>query len=375
MFPNRRTRRARCSAWDKILRGMWRPSRYTLSSVALALTGCFNSPNVISVSPDGGTIVVPMNHEGVTARLDQPSKLIVIDTKTGKKHELAQAPASVYWIAAAGDTVVYCGVKNNLNDPVLGILRKKADPVFVEKGMFPTVSDDGRYVIYCVESEKDSPLGGLMRFDTKTGETLALRVDGVMPDISPDGKRVLYVTQDGDDWYAGVMSIDGGGPKNVVAVDPQKAEYVFPRWVDDESFVYRTHSGIAGDDSELFITTLDGQRERITDNVVKDVFPQPIGRDRVVYLSHPNDQKLSDGTNLSTAAVWISEKRDGRWHDRSLGFDAYSFRVVGDDILYLVPHGNTCDLFRAPLNNPKQAVNLTEQIRAQFKDLPEVVKQ
>lgn len=355
--------------WDKILRGMWTAGKYSLPSVALALSGCVPSPNVVSVSPDGRYVVVPMNQGGVTSHLGQPSRIVLFDTKTGKVEPLGETvKAGLYWVDAAAGVAVYAAIPAQGGGSPSAFVVQDGKTMTIKDAIFPTLSDDGRQVVYVGRPNTQEVYGRLMRRDLNTGKTHDLHIEGAMPDISPDGKRVLFVTKADDKWRAAVAAIDGSDVRRIAEIDSDAARNVFPRWIDNESFLFRTTSKQTGADSELFIADLMGNVERVTDNDVVDVFPQTAGRDRVLYLAKDVG---AEGGRLAAEEMWISEKRDGKWTDRKLGIRAYSFRVMGDDILYLVPKGkNTCELFRAPLDDPKKSTNLSQLLREKVKDLP-----
>ena len=357
--------------WDKILRSMWTPGRYVLPSVALALTGCIASPNVVSVSPDGRYIVVPMNQSGVTSHLGQPSRLVVIDTQTSKVEPLGDSvQGGVYWVDVAAGVTVRGVLPVGKDDAPAVIITQDGKTTTIRDAMFPTLSDDGQQLVYVGRPDTAQLYGRIMRYDVRTGKSHDLEIEGAMPDVSPDGNHVLCVTKADNKWHATVAAMDGSGLRRIAEIDSDAAKNVFPRWIDNDSFLFRTASGETGADSELFIANLMGRIERVTDNDMVDVFPQSAGRNRVLYLSMPKEAGIGN-EQMSVAELWMSERRDGKWEDRKLGIRAYSFRVIGDEVLYLVPKSqHTCELLRASLGSPQKSTNVSDWIKANVKELP-----
>ena len=373
-----RERVSRGKRWEKILRGMWTPGKYAVPSAALALSGCITSPNVVSVSPDGRYIVAPMYEDGVAITVAQPSRLVLIDTKTREVRPLGEEAAQVYWVDTAGGVVVSMQANESLE---VVVVDPEGKPKTIKDAMFPTLSNDGKQVVYVSKPEgnpnswADQVHGRLMRFDLAAGKTHDLKIDGTMPDISPNGERVLFVAKLNGQWHAAVASVDGSDMRRIAEIDADAAGNVFPRWIDDQSFLFRTAAKDAGDDSELYVASLMGDLERVTDNEVDDVFPQTAGPNRILYLVYPrkfNKALWTEDKDFMEGELWISEKRDGKWGDRTLGIKAHSFRVFGEEILYVAPNKekSSYDLIRAPLDNPKQSIDTTKWIREKVKDLP-----
>ena len=372
MIENRRGRRAKRTRLERILQGMWQPGKYTLPTVALALAGCFPSTNSIGLSPDGRFLVLPMNSRGANVSISGKSHLVVYDLKTDTARAMDPFDASPFWIDVGTDVIAYSYfVDGKSASPQVAVVSGKTTKVF-DSALFPTVSNDGRYVVFAQNPDsKDKLTGSLIRYEVKTGKTHDLGIQAGIADISPDGKRLVCLTRTDKKWTLELADIDGKNRKALTGIDWNfdKDSFIVPRWIDNQKFMYRTRSAATGPDHELFIRTLDGKVEQVTANDLEDLFPQMVGDDRVVYLSHAVGEQLP-GEKPKSASVWMSQKKDGKWEPRSLGIKAYSFRIVGDDIIYLVPDGVVCKLYRAPLSNPKKTTDLGQAISQKVEDLP-----
>lgn len=359
---------------QRILRGLRTIGKYSTTPAVALMLGCVPTTNLISVSPDGRYVAVPVNEQtGVSVMLEQQSKFAVIDLQTGKARLIDHTTQSPFWLSNAKDTVV-CTTFASDEGSILIMRGDKARTI--DKAVLPSVSDDGRYVVYTAwaNSNDDPAEGKLMLYDTQQEKTADLHTTGAFADISPDGKRILFAVQDkaeGDDAYElHVMDRDGKNVKRIANMKPKKGPLFAPRWAGNDAVVYRTVTQHTGADTELFLTDLKGDTQQLTANDLDDINAQMIDENRVAYLRLPEGIKSDEA--CPRGEVWVAERKDGKWTHRDLGIrKVAAFTVTRDRLVYVVAEegGNQpiVNLFTAPLDDPSKATKLDDAITKAMK--------
>jgi Tol biopolymer transport system component len=84
---------------------------------------------------------------------------------------------------------------------------------------FPSITRDGRWVVYTSQSEERN---SLWKVSTDGGEAVQLTHDSlcIKPVVSPDGTRIVcvYRTDEADKWKIAVLPVEGGEPLDVFAL-------------------------------------------------------------------------------------------------------------------------------------------------------------
>ena len=141
--------------------------------------------------------------------------------------------------------------------------------------------------------------GGLSRLTSNSA------VDHI-PTWSPDGRQIAFTSNRGDNYDIFVMNTDGSGQQLAIGL---AAWDEYPRWSPDGGRIaFVSTDQVDGVwNSEVFVATLGGGRERVTFNKGKDEWP-----------------------SWSPDSGWLacSSDRDGDW-------DIYTFRADGSNIVNL----------------------------------------
>lgn len=363
------TLRPRRTGLDRLVTALRQISKYSLSGALLALTGCVPSPNLISVSPDGRYVVVPVNQAGTAVMLKDASSIIRIDLKTNDVQVIGPNRNGAFWMNVSSDVIAY-GLLGD--DTSVMIHAGNETPVAIKNAIFPTLSHDGKFVVYSVGSSDGTLTEGskLMKHDVKTGKAIDLKLPGTAPEFSPDGKRLLFVTADA----SGVTSVeiadsDGSNRKKISTIEADLPNIFKPRWVDSNTLLYRAKTKDTGNDAELFFATLDGKTEQVTANDVEDVTPIAAGKDRIVWRELAVGSTPQNGDDV--LPLWVSEKKDGKWTSRELGIKAVAIAMVGDDLIYAgVVENEGVSLRRCKISKPEESTDMLALIKEKVKDLP-----
>jgi hypothetical protein len=358
------TLRIKPTRLQRLLAGLSLAGRYGSPVLVAAALGCTPQLRQVAVSDDGRYVVAPVAEDGrfmpIDANNSTAMRMVVLDRKTGDVRTIAEVKELPLWTTTAGGVTVFMTSRENKSLMMVhaaGRTRQIADATM------PSLSRDGKKVIYTRAGDDPFVPGTLMVYDVEKDKSEALNLSGVFAEISPDGKRVLLANQDasGADpgWVLAVAPLDGTDkPRTLAKIDPETRKLFCPRWVDNESVVYRTRTTDSPNDGELFITDLTGQTQQITSNDVEDVNPQVVSAGTVVYAQVPTD---STREISSTAGdLFMAQKKDGQWQHRALGIRAHAFAVAGDKLIYATEPGGR--VMEASLASPQKATDLTEVI-------------
>ena len=364
------THRSRRTGLDRLVSALRQVSKYSLSGALLALTGCVPSPNLISVSPDGRFVVVPVNQAGTAVMLKDASSIIRIDLKTNDVQVIGPNRNGAFWMNVSSDVIAYGLLGDELS---VMIHAGNETPVAIKNAVFPNLSSDGKFVAYSISTSNDGTLTAdsrLMKHDVKTGKAIDLKLPGTAPEFSPDGKRLLFVTSDA----SGVTSVeiadsDGGNRKKISVIEADLPNIFKPRWIDNNTLLYRAKTKDTGDDAELFFATIDGKTEQVTANDIEDVTPIAAGKDRIVWRELAVGSTPQHGDDV--LPLWVSEKKNGKWTSRELGIKALAIAMVGDDLIYASAAENEgFSLRRCNLSKPQESTDVLALIKEKVKDLP-----
>lgn len=355
-----RHRRIRRSRIERILYAVQHGSKYAAAPALGMMLGCIPNMRPLSVSPDGRYAAVPYMDEDQTAG---GPLVAVIDLKTSAIRLVRQSPENHWWYSNTQDMVV--SFNPDAEQPFVRVM--SGDEVrTINNAIFPSLSRDGRFIVYSAAGEKTDDLishayGNLHVYDMKSGESKDLLTAGVFADFSPDGRHILFAARqtlgDNNTWKLCTIDREGGNRKVLSDIDPETAKLFCPRWLDDQTIVFRSRTDKSPNDGELFTITLDGQRRQITDTDVDDINPQVISPDRFVYA---RTRLAANGLEAETPAdLYLAERKDGQWSHRALGIQACFFVATGDDIVYADQDGR---VFRAPLSQPTQATSVNDLI-------------
>ena len=365
-----KTHRSRRTGLDRLVTALRQIGKYSLSGALIALTGCVPSPNLISVSADGRYLVVPVNQAGTAVMLKDASSIIRIDLKTNDVQVIGPNRNGAFWMNVSSDVIAYGLLGDQMS---VMIHAGNETPVAIKDAIFPTLSSDGTSVVYSISGSNDGTLtvdSKLMKHDVKTGKTIDLKLPGTAPEFSPDGKRLLFVTTDA----SGATSVeiadsDGGNRKKISNIEADLPNIFKPRWIDNNTLLYRAKTKDTGDDAELFFATLDGKTEQVTANDVEDVTPIAAGKDRIVWRELAVGSTPQNGDD--ELPLWVSEKKDGKWSSRPLDIKAVAIAMVGDDLIYagVLPNEGV-SLRRCKISKPLESTDMLALIKEKVKDLP-----
>lgn len=355
---------------DRLITTLRNISKYSLSGALVALAGCVPSPNLVGVSPDGRYIVLPVNQLGVAVAPNDASSIVRIDLKTNDVQVIGPNQAGVFWMSIAGDSIAHC--VDSGEGIAIVVHRGLEAPVTIKQAMLPTLSPDGASLVYVAANELNPRVatGNLMKRDLKTGKTTDLKLEGTAPEFSPDGKKLLYVVSGDTGGALHVADADGGNVKKISNIETDLPQIFRPRWVGNDAMLFRAKTKDTGDDAELFISTIDGKIERVTDNEVEDITPIYAGKDRIIWRELPVGKTLDQGDDVLPLS--ISEKKDGKWQTRSLGITALTVSVVGDDLFFVSfdRQVESIKLMRCPIAEPDKQTDVTAMIKTKVTTLP-----
>lgn len=359
------TLRIKPTRLQRLLRGLSLAGKYGSPALVAAALGCTPQLRQVAVSDDGRYVVAPVAEDGTFLPIEQNNqqkslRMVLLDRKTGDVRAVADIKDLPLWATTAQGVTVFLTSREGKATIIVnagGTTREIAEATM------PSLSRDGKKMVYTKAVGDPFTTGTLMVYDVEKDQSSELKsLRGVFAEISPDGQHILFAGHDGpgidEGWILFVAPIDGSKQRTLAAIDPETRKLFSPRWVDNESVVYRTRTKDSPSDGELFITSLKGGTQQITSNDVEDVNPQVISVNLLVYAQVPAESTKE--ISVTPGDLWVAEKKDGKWQHRSLGLRATSFAAAGDRLIYAAQPGG--QLMEASLAAPDKATDLTAVI-------------
>ena len=389
-MSDRTRRRRRVTRLEKLLRSSMRLSRYPLPGVLIALAGCVPPPNFVAISPDGRYAVVPFNDQGPALLGALNSGLVMIDLQTMRTTLVAEEADASAWVCVANGTiarvvdtdgahaveVLYDGNRHRL----AGLT-------------FPALSPDGKTLFATASESMDiddsvaKAQGPLVAIDLQSMQRRELGVTGVSASVSPDGQTLAYLTAEVNDdaqaWSIGAIPTAGGAGTRLAEFNPDYAWFFQPRWIDNNTLVFRGYAEGSPEDTDLFTVNLDGEVKQLTaDNTISEAYPQPASGGRLVWLAVQgkvmDDQREEPLQALRGKLMVATLNDDGTLEVQDTGREAYAFAVHGDRLLFVDINEilGRSDLWMIDLSKPGfRATNLSDDITREVKGLPEAKRQ
>jgi hypothetical protein len=273
-----------------------------------------------------------------------------------------------WWLSNTQNTIAF--QSNTGKDPTVTVL-SDGNEVTIPRAAYPCLSSDNRTLVYATLIEEEKawiPSCDISIRDLKTQTNRILVSKAFLPDLSPDGKHISYVRHekvaDKTKFYLAVSDIEGKNARDICEISEKSLEVLMlPQWISNEDIAFKTTTPFTGRDNEIFVANVNGEIEQVTSNDYEEREHQLTMNGEVVYVG----EKGSEGLPKAVGPVYISEKRDGEWHERPLGINAGAFKIAGRRIVYLtaeeVDGKPKQGLYVSDLTNLRERKNVAEIIR------------
>ena len=269
-----------------------------------------------AISPDGKFTVFLSDRDGsINAWLSQigSGEPVIIN----KSHSLSYNPTIRYTGFSGDGSQVWfqqLGGRSGKNllwlTPAVG----GAPRLFVERGMNPTWSPDGKSLAYHTNDDGD-PI-----FIADRNGSNPRRIFGAQPGVhnhfltwSPDGRFIYFVagipqTEELDIWRIPVARTDGAATPERITPHNARVEYL--AWLDARTLIY---SATAEDGSGQWLYAIDVER-RIPHPVRSGIAEQYLS----VAVSEAEPRRLVTTIAIPTASLWTVPINDGVQTDPAL---------------------------------------------------------
>jgi len=356
-----------------------------LPGVFIALAGCVPPPNFVAVSPDGRYAVVPFNDEGPALLGKTNGGLVLIDLQTMKSTLIAKETSASAWVGIANGTTVRVvdeGKPNTIE------VRYRDQTLRYPNASFPTLTPDGQTMFYidspdaAIDHKPAEAIGKIYSRDLALDQRKDLHITGIPANVSPDGQYLAYITREDRDgkeaWGLCIVPVQGGEAKWLAQFNPDLPWFFQPKWLDDQTLIFRGYAEGSPEDTDLFTVSLEGQVKQLTaDNTISEAYPQAASAGRLVWLAV--EGKVMDEARESPMLGLRGKLMIGKVNDsgvleaEELGYNAIAFTVQGDRLLFVDVDERLerNDLWMVDLSRPGiRAVNLSDDITREVVGLP-----
>lgn len=396
-----RSRRPTRSRLERLLLGTLQLSKYSLPGVLVSLSGCVAPPSFIAISPDGKHAVVMYNSQGPAFMGKLNGVPLRIDLETGKVSHIIADDAEGFdpvkgfeaamWLNTSGDTITFTTQTHT-------VVIQDGEVYQLAGHFFPALAPDGATVYTTVsgdpsenklEATVDKLMGPIHATKLNRPGSKPLGVEGLPSEVSPDGKYLAYISHDkapannkrkdaDQSWGIYIVPTAGGKPKRLASLNPDRAYYFKPTWIDDRSLLYRGFAEGSPEDTDLFVTDITGKTRQLTaDNTISEAYPQATSDGRLVWLAVEGNVFTTNKNNKDDGMIgrlMVAKPGVGNAPMRvtDLGYKASAFAVHGDKLLFVDLQKKEDDvintLWMLDLSKPDQpAKNYNEMILGKIK--------
>jgi len=318
---------------ERIVRGVtFERAKYAgLVGIAMSL-GCVPVPNLFSVSPDGRYVAVSVSQEGDIAVED--ALVAVIDVKEEKVKVIDGLYKYAYWFDNSKDVVVFESFLPREDGKGDVVLIKGGRTERIRNAVYPSLSQDGRFLLYSHLSKKDGKENVRLHLrDLENGTDRDLEIQGIFGSLSPDLKHVAYLDfgsiEDERLISLKISDLEGNRTENICRLRVTDWPIYSFKWISDNEIVFQGVTEFSGADSELFSATIYGEVEQFTNNFVGDGFPCAVGDG---FLFVKNLESLHED---NCSEIFKLIKTDYGWIETPVGVRAFSLESGGDRLFFM----------------------------------------